>query len=188
VLVTREGHIVLTSFGLSKTDLFNNKKTLTFCGNPEYLAPELLKGFEYGKEVDWWCLGTLIYELLYGIPPFYNQDVQVMYQDIMNKQLSFPNVKTPETEDILKQFLQKDPEERLCDPQLIMSNPYFSNIDWEKLKSRQITPPYVPNVSPDSIELIDPIFTSQEINEENEEPFVFEDQHLFEDFAWSSNK
>jgi len=68
VLLDSEGHIKLTDFGLSK--ITTNDLTYTFCGTPEYLAPEIVRGEGYGKEVDFWALGLMIYEMLSGINPF----------------------------------------------------------------------------------------------------------------------
>jgi protein-serine/threonine kinase len=64
VLLESTGHIRLTDFGLSKAGLQATKgKTTTFCGTPEYLAPEVIKGTSYSYEIDWWSLGTIIYEM-----------------------------------------------------------------------------------------------------------------------------
>jgi serine/threonine protein kinase len=80
VLISADGHVRMTDFGISKEGLnAKDDRTATFCGTPEYLAPEVLEGKEYGKEVDWWSYGTLVYEMLVGVPPFYSEDVQVMY-------------------------------------------------------------------------------------------------------------
>jgi RAC serine/threonine-protein kinase len=79
VLLTGDGHICMTDFGISKEGLSAaDDRTATFCGTPEYLAPEVLEGNGYGKAVDWWSFGTLMFEMLTGLPPFYSQDVQVM--------------------------------------------------------------------------------------------------------------
>ena len=79
VLISADGHVRMTDFGISKEGLnAKDDRTATFCGTPEYLAPEVLEGKEYGKEVDWWSYGTLVYEMLVGVPPFYSEDVQVM--------------------------------------------------------------------------------------------------------------
>ena len=66
LLIDREGHICLTDFGFAKS--MPNDRTFTLCGTPEYLAPEIIKGAKvgYGKSVDWWALGVLIFEMLSG--------------------------------------------------------------------------------------------------------------------------
>lgn len=73
ILLDAEGHIKLTDFGLAK-DLYNEEMTSTFCGTSEYLAPEIIKHENYGIEVDWWSLGILTYELLFGKTPFCHQN------------------------------------------------------------------------------------------------------------------
>ena len=69
VLLDSAGHIVLTDFGLSKM-MRESERTKTFCGTPEYLAPEILLNKGHGKPVDWWAFGTLLFEMLVGIPPY----------------------------------------------------------------------------------------------------------------------
>ena len=88
ILLEDSGHIRLTDFGLSKE--FRGKQLAnTFCGTPEYLAPEIIVGNGHGKEVDWWSLGILLYEMLIGIPPFYTENVHKMYDLIQNAPLKF---------------------------------------------------------------------------------------------------
>lgn len=73
VLINSDGYIKITDFGLSKTIIENNLAK-TICGTPEYLAPEILFKLGYGKEIDWWTLGSILYEILVGIPPFFQQN------------------------------------------------------------------------------------------------------------------
>ena len=88
-----EGHLRLTDFGLAKGGITGpgmEGGTKTFCGTPEYLAPEILENKGHGKAVDWWALGTLLYEMLTGLPPFYDTNVQRMYHKILHEPLRFP--------------------------------------------------------------------------------------------------
>ncbi|KAN0027699.1 hypothetical protein ACTFIV_000991 [Dictyostelium citrinum] len=163
LLLTNEGHICMTDFGLCKEGLLTpTDKTGTFCGTPEYLAPEVLQGNGYGKQVDWWSFGSLLYEMLTGLPPFYNQDVQEMYRKIMMEKLSFPHFISPDARSLLEQLLERDPEKRLADPNLIKRHPFFRSIDWEQLFQKNIPPPFIPNVkgSADTSQ-IDPVFTDE---------------------------
>jgi serum/glucocorticoid-regulated kinase 2 len=85
VLLDADGHIRLVDFGLSKEGITKTNLTHTFCGTPEYLAPETIRGEGYGLPVDWWSLGTLLYEMLTGLPPFYNQNLHVMYEKVCRR-------------------------------------------------------------------------------------------------------
>jgi len=186
VLLTSDGHICMTDFGISKEGLKAvDDRTATFCGTPEYLAPEVLEGIEYGKAVDWWSFGTLMYEMLTGLPPFYSQDVQVMYQKIMSAKLVIPDNISQSAAQLLRQLLERDPEKRLQDPKDIMSHPYFESLDWKKLNAKQITPPYIPQVtSSDSIENIDSSFTSKDVRLEDEGQISNDEQKDFNGFTW----
>lgn len=92
ILLDASGHIKLTDFGLAKEHFHrrNRGRTQTFCGTPEYLAPEILRKESYGFAVDWWCLGSVLYEMLIGLPPFYSKDMSIMYDKILNEKLRFP--------------------------------------------------------------------------------------------------
>lgn len=113
ILMTKDGHVCLTDFGLAK-ELYNGRThTHTFCGTPEYLAPEIVLNQGHGKPVDWWSFGTLLYEMLVGIPPFYSENVQEMYDMILHSDLYLPDFVSVEAGDLLARLLERDPSKRL---------------------------------------------------------------------------
>lgn len=148
ILIDYQGHIALCDFGLCKLNMTNDDKTNTFCGTPEYLAPELLLNQGYTRSVDWWTLGTLLYEMLTGLPPFYDDDVSTMYKKILQNPLTFPSfLSGTDAEDLLSKLLQKDPSKRLSDAPTIRGHPFFHNIDWKKLLDKGYAPPFKPTVN-----------------------------------------
>jgi RAC serine/threonine-protein kinase len=163
LLLTDEGHICMTDFGLCKEGLFSPAdRTETFCGTPEYLAPEVLVGHGYGKAVDWWSFGSLLYEMLTGLPPFYSQDVQEMYRKIMTDKLTFPDFMHPDARSLLEQLLERDAEKRLTDPNIIKRHPFFKSIDWDMLFQKKIPPPFMPEVKGKTdVSQIDPVFIDE---------------------------
>lgn len=148
ILIDYQGHIALCDFGLCKLNMSNDDKTNTFCGTPEYLAPELLLNQGYTRSVDWWTLGTLLYEMLTGLPPFYDDNVPTMYKKILQNTLKFPSfLEGTDAQDLLIKLLQKDPANRLDEAQLIKNHPFFKNIDWKKLLDKGYQPPFKPTVN-----------------------------------------
>lgn len=147
ILLDYQGHIALCDFGLCKLNMSNEDKTNTFCGTPEYLAPELLLNQGYTRSVDWWTLGTLLYEMLTGLPPFYDDDVPTMYRKILQNPLKFPSfLDMTDAQDLLVKLLQKDPALRLSDASEIKNHSFFKDIDWSKLLNKSYLPPFNPNV------------------------------------------
>jgi len=172
LLLSHKGHIVMTDFGLSKEGLFNdNARTATFCGTPEYLAPEIIKGDDYTKAIDWWSVGTLVYEMLTGLPPFYTDDEENMYHKIMTAEIDFSKQYfSNEAQDIIRRFLNRDPLLRLQDPKEIKQHPWFREIDWEGLERLEVTPPFVPTVkSADDVRNIDDEFLQENVKDDGDE-------------------
>ncbi|XP_048406343.1 serine/threonine-protein kinase Sgk2 isoform X1 [Stegostoma tigrinum] len=165
ILLDSQGHIVLTDFGLCKEVIEPTGTTSTFCGTPEYLAPEVLQKQPYDRTVDWWCFGAVIFEMLFGLPPFYSQDVAEMYNNILHKPLHLPMGISAAARDILMGLLQKDQKRRLgaeADFLDIKNHTFFSSINWEDIYHKRITPPYNPNVAgPSDLQHFDPEFTEE---------------------------
>ena len=113
VLIDRKGNIKITDFGLSKENIIDNKSAKSFCGTPEYLAPEIILNKGHGKPVDWWSLGNLIYEMLTGIPPFYCKDNNLLFDAIINNEPEYPEYLSNEVIDLIQKLLIKNPDKRL---------------------------------------------------------------------------
>ncbi|KAL8377382.1 hypothetical protein RB595_008185 [Gaeumannomyces hyphopodioides] len=170
ILLDYQGHIALCDFGLCKLDMKDEDQTNTFCGTPEYLAPELLEGKGYDKAVDWWTLGVLLYEMLTGLPPFYDENTNEMYKKILYQPLDFPGpeIVPPAAQDLLRKLLDRDPKTRLGSPERgrgaaeIKSHPFFHAIDWRKLLQRKYEPAFKPSVA-NALDTtnFDPEFTSE---------------------------
>jgi serine/threonine protein kinase len=110
LLIDKEGHVKITDFGFAK---IVNDRTYTLCGTPEYLAPEIIQSKGHNKFVDWWALGVLIFEMLAGYPPFYDDNPLGIYQKIMDGYYEFPPHVEPKARDLIKSFLCADRNVRL---------------------------------------------------------------------------
>jgi len=147
VLLKRDGNVVLVDFGQAKLGLNGDDRTTTICGTPAYFAPEIIAGKAYTKAVDWWSLGIMIYEMLWGVGPFYTEDESNLFNNIMEAELILGEDWSPEVNDLLTKLIERDPENRLRDVNSIKKHPWFADIDWKKLMALQLTPPFKPQVS-----------------------------------------
>ena len=145
LLVDSEGYLKLTDFGLVKLCLY---KTYTVCGTPEYMAPEVLLNKGHGSGVDWWTLGVFLYELLIGLPPFYDHDPIKMYDKIINNKPRFLKGFDPGAKELVRRLLHKDVTKRIGNlrnqAQDIRRHPFFFGFNWAKLLERKLDAPFVP--------------------------------------------
>ncbi len=149
ILLDGKGNAVLADFGISK--VLNDKElTKSFVGTPEYVSPEIILEKGHDKSVDLWCFGILLYEMVYGLPPFYSKNQSEMLDWIVKLEPTFPDMVniSDELRDLIKQLLQKDPSKRLgyASTSSIRNHAWFKDIKWEKIENFEIEPPIKPEI------------------------------------------
>ena len=130
ILLDADGHIRLADFGLAKQGKEGQDiRAQSFCGSPAYLAPEMLKKEGVTKAGDVYQVGVVLYEMLVGIPPYYNDNIKILYQNIEKGKLKIPNYLSKEASKCLLKMLNRNPNKR---PRLeqLMKDPFFADINW----------------------------------------------------------
>lgn len=168
LMLDKDGHMKITDFGLCKEGITDEATMRTFCGTPEYLAPEVLEDNDYGRAVDWWGLGVVMYEMMCGRLPFYNQDHERLFELIVMEEIRFPKSLSPEAKALLTGLLRKDPKQRLGggpdDAREVMGHKFFSGIHWEDVLQKKLVPPFKPQVTSETdTRYFDDEFTAQSI-------------------------
>ncbi|XP_008588546.1 PREDICTED: RAC-gamma serine/threonine-protein kinase-like [Galeopterus variegatus] len=141
LMLDKDGHIKITDFGLCKEGITDAATMKTFCGTPEYLAPEVLEDNDYGRAVDWWGLGVVMYEMMCGRLPFYNQDHEKLFELILMEDIKFPRTLSSDAKSLLSGLLIKDPNKRLGggpdDAKEIMRHSFFSGVNWQDVYDKK---------------------------------------------------
>ncbi|GAB6022096.1 Calcium-independent protein kinase C [Chamberlinius hualienensis] len=169
ILLDSEGHCKIADFGMCKENIRDSATTTTFCGTPDYIAPEILQELEYGPSVDWWALGVLMYEMMAGQPPFEADNEDDLFDSILHDDVLYPVWLSKEACAILKGFMTKSPSKRLgCvssqnGEEAIRHHPFFKEIDWEALEGRRVKPPFRPKIkAKKDVNNFDADFTKEE--------------------------
>lgn len=160
MVIHQDGHVRIIDFGFAKDIRPASDITYTLCGTPDYLAPEILKQQGYTFAVDWWSLGVLIYEMLTGYPPFQDQSHLKLYEKIKHSQPHYPPSLDDHSQSVIGKLLVKDPTQRLGSShrgaQEIKEHPFFAEVNWTALWSKNVKPPYKPPIkSPDDTSAFD---------------------------------
>uniref|UniRef100_A0A7N8YKD7 non-specific serine/threonine protein kinase n=1 Tax=Mastacembelus armatus TaxID=205130 RepID=A0A7N8YKD7_9TELE len=174
IMLSSQGHVKLTDFGLCKESIHDGTVTHTFCGTIEYInvhsnyyrAPEILMRSGHNRAVDWWSLGALMYDMLTGAPPFTGENRKKTIDKILKCKLSLPPYLTIEARDLLKKLLKRNASSRLGagtgDATEVQAHPFFRHINWEDLLARKVEPPFKPFLqSAEDVSQFDSKFTSQ---------------------------
>lgn len=167
LLLDSEGFVKIADFGLCKEGIGYGDTTGTFCGTPEFLAPEVLTLSCYTRAVDWWGLGVLIFEMLVGESPFSGDSEEEVFDCIVNQDVLYPRFLTIDSVAIMRRLLRKNPARRLGsseqDAEDVKSQPFFKTINWDDLLARKMKPPFKPIVrGADDVSNFDEEFTNEE--------------------------
>ncbi|KAL7849314.1 hypothetical protein SRHO_G00209370 [Serrasalmus rhombeus] len=192
LLLDTEGYVKIADFGLCKEGMGFRDRTSTFCGTPEFLAPEVLTETSYTRAVDWWGLGVLIFEMLVGESPFPGDDEEEVFDSIVNDEVRYPRFLSTESISIMRRLLRRNPERRLGagerDAEEVKKHLFFRNIDWNGLLAKKVKPPFMPTVQSSSdVSNFDEEFTSEApvlTPPREPRPLSREEQELFADFDY----
>ncbi|GLB38534.1 putative protein kinase c [Lyophyllum shimeji] len=151
ILLTLDGHVKVADYGLCKEDMWYGNTTSTFCGTPEFMAPEILLEQRYGRAVDWWAFGVLTYEMLLGQSPFRGDDEDEIFDAILEDEPLYPITMPRDAVSILQKLLTRDPARRLGsgkeDAEEIKRQPFFKDVNWDDVLNKRIPPPYFPTIN-----------------------------------------
>ncbi|XP_047479540.1 serine/threonine-protein kinase CST20-like isoform X8 [Penaeus chinensis] len=195
LLLDTEGYVKIADFGLCKEGMGYGDRTGTFCGTPEFLAPEVLTETSYTRAVDWWGLGVLIFEMLVGESPFPGDDEEEVFDSIVNDEVRYPRFLSIEAVAIMRKLLRKHPDRRLGasekDAEDVKKQQFFRNVIWDDLLQRKVKPPFVPTVtSPEDVSNFDEEFTTEKpVLTPPKDPRHLNDtdQTLFKDFNYMAD-
>ncbi|XP_071640657.1 serine/threonine-protein kinase N isoform X3 [Temnothorax longispinosus] len=195
LLLDTEGYVKIADFGLCKEGMGFGERTGTFCGTPEFLAPEVLTDTTYTRAVDWWGLGVLIFEMLVGESPFPGDDEEEVFDSIVNDEVRYPRFLSLEAIAIMRRLLRKNPDRRLGsserDAEDVKKQAFFRHIAWDDLLLRRVKPPFVPVIhSVEDVSNFDEEFTSEKPQltpPKDPRPLSDLEQGLFKDFTYMAD-
>ena len=191
ILIDEDGYLKLADFGMAKM-LKDKEKAFSLCGTPEYFAPEIITREGHNKSADWWSYGILLYEMLYGIPPFYSKNTEKMFELITKSDLKFPKKIqiSDNAKDLIKKLLIKDQDLRLGAEggfETIKNHSFFKGFDFKALEEKKLEAPFIPTLRGSmDVTNFDSKYTSEEVVTSEISPntleFIKSNQEQFEEF------
>uniref|UniRef100_A0A672K2G2 Protein kinase C n=1 Tax=Sinocyclocheilus grahami TaxID=75366 RepID=A0A672K2G2_SINGR len=191
VMLDKDGHIKIADFGMCKENMLGENRATTFCGTPDYIAPEILLGQKYSFSVDWWSFGVLLYEMLIGQSPFQGDDEDELFESIRMDVPHYPRWITKEAKDLLEKLFERDPTRRLGVVGNIRGHAFFKTINWPALEKREVSPPFKPKVkSPNDCSNFDRDFLSEKprLSQSDKNLIDSMDQSAFAGFSFINPK
>eukprot|EP00347_Sterkiella_histriomuscorum_P000019 403377493 len=172
ILLDQDGHIKLADFGISRLNFTERERTNSFCGSPEYMSPEMLRqGRVHGRNLDFYSLGALLFEMLTGLPPHFSENRDEMYRKILHSKVDYPKYLSPMAKSLLKGLLVKNPDQRLGSAygiQEIKDHPFCMDINWDDVLNKVPMPPIKPSQKYSNF---DPEYTNLPVRFTYEEDF-----------------
>ncbi|KIO33010.1 hypothetical protein M407DRAFT_18165 [Tulasnella calospora MUT 4182] len=151
ILLTLDGHVKVADYGLCKEGMWHGCTTGTFCGTAEFMAPEILTEQKYGRAVDWWAFGVILYQMFLGQSPFRGDDEDEVFDAIIEDEPLYPITMPRDAMSIVQKLLIRDPNRRLGggegDAEEIKRHRFFKDTNWGDVLNKRIPPPYFPTVT-----------------------------------------
>jgi serine/threonine protein kinase len=185
IVLDEFGDVKIIDFGLAQDEISDTKKCNQFCGTNEYIPPEVIKGEKYSFNFDWWGFGVLLYEMLFGVPPFIEKSGNKgsLFKKICSNEPNFGMngvCLSKDAEDLLKSLLCKDLSQRIK-PDDIPKHPFYTSkgINFEDVLKGKVKAPYKPKVrSCDDFSNIDPCFLRESlISPKNDKKLKYDIDH-----------
>jgi len=192
ILLDAEGYIKLIDFGLCKEYVDSGNRTFTYCGTIEYMAPEVITKQGHDHSADWWSLGTLMFDMLTGSPPFSADSKRETQYKVLHDQIKLPAYLSFEAKDLLKNLLKRNHASRLGagdrDAEEIKEHSWFAAIDWDLLLKRKLEPLYVPPLKgPEDVSLFDKRFTTAPLTQESPTSTPLNETDVFKGFTFTED-
>ncbi|KAF9784064.1 kinase-like domain-containing protein [Thelephora terrestris] len=191
ILLADDGHIKIADFGFAK---HCEGTTWTLCGTPDYLAPEVVNQSRYNKSVDWYALGVLIFEMLFGQPPFHEPEISPMalYNKISKgpSTIQWPPFFNPRATDLILKLMETDPSKRYGNMRNgagdVFAHPWFKEVVWQNLLTKNISPPYIPKTISDGDASAFERYPEDECSSKYGRPGLDLFGHLFEEWDYTA--